>query len=77
MGGTVTQLLSSADNSYLPSSPTQQFGVTLQFIKDNYNVTIPPVVKQCIEYLDQPDGNLMNDLDNENYIIILNFFGNN
>jgi hypothetical protein len=42
-----------------PSSrarPQQQFGVTLQFIKDNYNVTIPPVVKQCVEYLDQPDG---------------------
>ncbi|KAH1004326.1 rho GTPase-activating protein 1 [Dendroctonus ponderosae] len=36
--------------------PTQQFGVTLQFIKEHYNVTIPPVVKQCIEYLEQPDA---------------------
>ncbi|CAG9761830.1 unnamed protein product [Ceutorhynchus assimilis] len=39
-----------------PLTPTQQFGVTLQFIKDHYNVTIPPVVKQCVEYLEQPDA---------------------
>ncbi|XP_050315000.1 rho GTPase-activating protein 8 [Anthonomus grandis grandis] len=36
--------------------PTQQFGVTIQFIRDNYHVTIPPVVRQCIEYLEQPDA---------------------
>lgn len=35
---------------------TQQFGVTLSDIKIHYNVSIPPVVKQCVEYLDQPDG---------------------
>ncbi|KAL1516974.1 hypothetical protein ABEB36_000799 [Hypothenemus hampei] len=39
-----------------PLIPTQQFGVTLQFIKDHYNVTIPPVVQQCVEYLEQPDA---------------------
>lgn len=39
-----------------PVLPTQQFGVTLEFIKENYQVTIPPVVKQCVEYLEQPDG---------------------
>ncbi|XP_030753735.1 rho GTPase-activating protein 1 isoform X1 [Sitophilus oryzae] len=47
---------SVSDNQPEALSPTQQFGVTLQFIKDNYNVVIPPVVKQCIEYLDQPDA---------------------
>jgi Rho GTPase-activating protein 1 len=36
---------------------TQQFGVSLQFIKDNNNgEVIPPVVRQCIEFLSQPDG---------------------
>lgn len=44
------------DSNSEPALPTQQFGVTLQFIRDNYSVTIPPVVKQCIEYLDQPDA---------------------
>lgn len=39
-----------------PVLPTQQFGVTLEFIKENYQVTIPPVVKQCVEYLEQPDA---------------------
>ncbi|CAG9864609.1 unnamed protein product [Phyllotreta striolata] len=39
-----------------PISPTQQFGVPLQYIRDQYNVIIPPVVKQCVEYLDQPDS---------------------
>lgn len=39
-----------------PEYPTQQFGVTLQFIKQHYKVVIPPVVKQCIEYLDKPDA---------------------
>ncbi|CAH0546232.1 unnamed protein product [Brassicogethes aeneus] len=36
--------------------PTQQFGVSLQYIKTNYNVSIPPVVKQCVEFLDHPDA---------------------
>jgi hypothetical protein len=36
---------------------TQQFGVSLQFIKDNNNgEVIPPVVRQCVEFLSQPDG---------------------
>lgn len=38
---------------------TQQFGVSLQFVTEN-NVdmvdSIPPVVRQCVEYLSQPDG---------------------
>ncbi|XP_018573540.1 rho GTPase-activating protein 8 [Anoplophora glabripennis] len=41
---------------FQPSSPTQQFGVTLQTIKEFYNVVIPPVVRHCVEYLDQPDA---------------------
>jgi len=37
---------------------TQQFGVSLQFIKANNNgEIIPPLVQKCVEYLSQPDGN--------------------
>ncbi|CAK1588502.1 unnamed protein product [Parnassius mnemosyne] len=38
---------------------TQQFGVSLQFIKENNaNIvdSIPPVVRQCVEFLSQPDA---------------------
>ncbi|KAK2186020.1 hypothetical protein NP493_216g02031 [Ridgeia piscesae] len=35
-----------------PPAPTQQFGVSLQFIKEhNNNELIPPVMNQCIAYL--------------------------
>ena len=38
---------------------TQQFGVSLQFIKDNNNgEVIPPVVRECVEFLSQPEGEL-------------------
>lgn len=39
--------------------PTQQFGVSLQYIKENHpdiEDDIPPIVRQCIEFLEQPDG---------------------
>lgn len=37
--------------------PTQQFGVSLQFIKDNHGgEVIPPIVRQCVEFLSTPDG---------------------
>lgn len=37
--------------------PTQQFGVSLQYIKDaNRQDPIPPVLKTCITFLDHPDG---------------------
>ncbi|XP_046444749.1 rho GTPase-activating protein 1-like isoform X2 [Daphnia pulex] len=37
--------------------PTQQFGVTLQFIKERNNgQVIPPVVSRCVEFLSQPDA---------------------
>ncbi|XP_067012514.1 rho GTPase-activating protein 1 isoform X2 [Anabrus simplex] len=37
--------------------PTQQFGVSLQFIKENNGgEVIPPVVRQCVEFLSQPDA---------------------
>jgi hypothetical protein len=40
-----------------PPLPTQQFGVSLQFIKENNGgQVIPPVVRQCVEYLTTPDG---------------------
>lgn len=38
---------------------TQQFGVSLQYIKENHpdiEEDIPPIVKQCVEFLEQPDG---------------------
>ncbi|KAI4471300.1 rho gtpase-activating protein 68f [Holotrichia oblita] len=45
------------DSRHLESiEPTRQFGVTLQFIKQNYHVVIPPVVSECITYLDKPDA---------------------
>lgn len=43
----------------LSPPPTQQFGVSLQFIKENNSNmidSIPPVVRQCVEFLSQPDG---------------------
>ncbi|XP_049884728.1 rho GTPase-activating protein 1-like [Pectinophora gossypiella] len=43
----------------LSPPPTQQFGVSLQFIKENNaNMvdSIPPVVRQCVEFLTQPDA---------------------
>lgn len=40
-----------------PPLPTQQFGVSLQFIKDNHQgEVIPPIVRQCVEFLESPDG---------------------
>lgn len=37
--------------------PTQQFGVSLQYIKEaNRQDPIPPVLKTCITFLDHPDG---------------------
>lgn len=55
----------------LPTSPPQstvttpvgttQFGASLTFIKENNNGDpIPPIVRQCIEFLDMPDGIFMN-----------------
>ncbi|XP_074026703.1 rho GTPase activating protein at 68F isoform X3 [Leptinotarsa decemlineata] len=55
-GGCSTPQLSS-DSPFELTSPKQQFGVTLQHIRDNYDVTIPPIVKQCVDFLDTPDGN--------------------
>lgn len=55
---TPTEIPAPLKDSLSPP-PTQQFGVSLQFIKEN-NVhmvgSIPPVVRQCVEFLSQPDG---------------------
>jgi len=59
-----TQLLlkSSKSNSNVadsasPPIETQQFGVTLQHIKEhNGGQVIPPVVQQCVQFLSQPDA---------------------
>lgn len=49
---------------------TTQFGVGLQFIKDNNNGdVIPPIVKQCIEFLDTPESKLKININ-----LILNIF---
>lgn len=38
-------------------SPTQQFGVTLQFIKENHpGEIIPPIMRLCVDFLSQPDA---------------------
>jgi len=53
----------------LPASPPQsavvtpvgttQFGASLQFIKENNNDDpIPPILRQCVEFLDTPDGTI-------------------
>lgn len=59
--------LTSKNKKSLPTSPPQstvatpvgttQFGASLSFIKENNNSDpIPPIVKQCIEFLNCPDG---------------------
>nr|CAI5848506.1 unnamed protein product [Callosobruchus analis] len=55
LGGEVP-LPTAVDHIFEPTLPTQQFGVTLQYIRDYYKSVLPPVVKQCVEYLDQPDA---------------------
>jgi Rho GTPase-activating protein 1 len=48
---------SQVDSSSVQPLPTQQFGVTLQFIKERNNgQVIPPIVSRCVEFLSQPDG---------------------
>ncbi|CAH0382781.1 unnamed protein product [Bemisia tabaci] len=48
---------SQVEDASPPPLPTQQFGVSLQFIKDNNNgEVIPPLVRQCVEFLSQPDA---------------------
>ncbi|KAM3968662.1 LOW QUALITY PROTEIN: rho GTPase activating protein at 68F [Aphomia sociella] len=48
-----------APQKSLSPPSTQQFGVSLQFVKENNaNMvdSIPPVVRQCVEFLSQPDA---------------------
>ncbi|XP_026333011.1 rho GTPase-activating protein 1 isoform X3 [Hyposmocoma kahamanoa] len=48
-----------ATRKELSPPPTQQFGVSLQFIKEkNPDMigSIPPLVRQCVEFLSQPDA---------------------
>lgn len=59
----------------LPASPPQsavvtpvgttQFGASLQFIKENNNGdSIPPILRQCVEFLDTPDGTVFQQKQN-------------
>ncbi|XP_012279356.1 rho GTPase-activating protein 1 [Orussus abietinus] len=60
------QLTAKNKKNSLASSPssvvatpvgTTQFGATLQFIKENNDGDpIPPIVRQCVEFLDTPDA---------------------
>jgi Rho GTPase-activating protein 1 len=57
--GKVTQQVELEAEQKPEPLPTQQFGVSLQFIKLNNNgEIIPPLVQKCVEYLSLPDGNL-------------------
>lgn len=56
--GKVSQIENEVEQKPEPL-PTQQFGVSLQFIKaNNDGEIIPPLVQKCVEYLSLPDGNL-------------------
>ncbi|KAK9881620.1 hypothetical protein WA026_016490 [Henosepilachna vigintioctopunctata] len=55
-GGSAVDPTAFGNLSIVPSLPTQQFGVYLTDIKKNYGLVIAPVVRQCVEYLDQPDA---------------------
>lgn len=47
----------SSSVTNLTYTPSQQFGVSLQHIKENNGGdVIAPIVRQCVEYLSQPDG---------------------
>lgn len=57
--GKMSQLVELVDEQKPEPLPTQQFGVSLQFIKvNNDGEIIPPLVRKCVEYLSLPDGNL-------------------
>lgn len=40
-------------------NPTKQFGASLEAIKLHHGEVIPPILRQCVRYLDNPDGNLI------------------
>lgn len=49
--------VSPPSNAVVTPVGTTQFGASLQFIKENNNNDpIPPILKQCVEFLDTPDG---------------------
>lgn len=53
-----TKLSSAASSSNLTLAgwhPQQQFGVTLEWILDNQNCKIPPVMVECVQFLQQPE----------------------
>lgn len=57
-------------SSFVQPLPTQQFGVTLQFIKERNNgQVIPPVVSRCVEFLSQPDGYFLSYLNQRNQLL--------
>lgn len=47
---------SAPDSAQMPIEPSRQFGAYLPNIQGHYNSIIPPIVKQCVDYLDTPDA---------------------
>lgn len=53
--------ISQVSNNKASKQSTQQFGVSLTFIKEHKNGDIiPPILRQCVEYLSQPEGRYTN-----------------
>lgn len=50
------QASSITDIAQAPVEPTRQFGAYLSNIQGHYDAIIPPIVKQCVDYLDTPDA---------------------
>lgn len=54
---TTSQLQQTSVSTFHTPLATQQFGVSLQFIKENHGgEVIPPLVRQCVEFLSSPDA---------------------
>jgi len=54
LGSNVSSVSKSSKSMPLDS---QQFGVSLAFIKERNNGdVIPPILRQCVQYLSQPEG---------------------
>ena len=51
-----SRLAASASSTSLVSwTPSQQFGVTLDWILDNQAASIPPIMAECVTFLQQPE----------------------
>ena len=51
----LSQAVSTSNLSMSSWVPSQQFGVTLEWIIDNQQCTVPPVMVTAINFLQQPE----------------------